>query len=143
MSTFDSLVLFYQSLDMVYIRRPKKLKRCVKSQKEDVSRVSDSEREFIRNWCEVRHIDDVFSTLALTYWVRTKARVAVCFILCDANKTLYMILCIHLSLKWLGYDECFKCNFFKDLIDVYPSLKPDKHRLMEVELLEALNWEMQ
>ncbi|CAN0525235.1 unnamed protein product [Scytosiphon promiscuus] len=74
--------------------------------------------------------------------MRTRSQVSVFFRLCDANKTLYMILCIHLSLKWLG-DEYQRCRFINDLREFYPSMNAEKHQRMEMELLWALNWEMQ
>ena len=110
-----------------------------------LSKVSDIEREFFWSWCRTRHLDDVFAVVALTYWIRAKAEVAVNFLFNPDNKTLYMVLCIHLALKWLGYDEEKHCNFFKDLADVVDGkgyLKPEVHQQMEVDLLKALNWEM-
>lgn len=106
-----------------------------------LSTISEVEREFIWNWCETRHLDDVFAVVALTYWVRARADVAVNFFFSDNNKTLYMVLCIHLSLKWLGYDEEYKCDFLKDLAQI-ESIEPKIHQRMEIELLKALNWEM-
>lgn len=108
-----------------------------------LSKISEVEREFIWNWCQKRNLDDVFPVVALTYWTRAKAEVAVDFLLKPENKDLYMVLCIHISLKWLGYDEEYKCDFFKDLVEVDQHLKPDIHRQMEIDLLKALNWEMQ
>lgn len=109
---------------------------------ETLSKISDAEREFIWNWCGLRHLDDIFAVVALTYWVRARADVAVNFLFKDNNKRLYMVLTIHLALKWLGYDEEKKCDFFKDLVDIDSSLEPKIHQRMEIELLKALNWEM-
>lgn len=109
----------------------------------ELSKVSEAEREFFWNWCGTRHLDDIFAVVALTYWVRARAEVAVNFLFNDKNKILYMVLCIHLSLKWLGYDEEKHCNFLKDLVDaVGVRLKPEVHQRMEMDLLKALNWEM-
>ena len=109
----------------------------------ELSKVSEAEREFFWNWCGSRHLDDIFAVVALTYWVRARAEVAVSFLFNDKNSTLYMVLCIHLALKWLGYDEENKCNFYKDLVDVVGvDLKPEVHQQMEMDLLKALNWEM-
>jgi len=80
--------------------------------------------------------------LALTYWMRTRSQVAVFFVICKPNKSLYMILCIHLALKWLG-DEYNRCRFLNDLKEVYPHMTGNKYEEMEIELLWALNWEMQ
>lgn len=108
-----------------------------------VSAIPDTEREFIWAWCRARHIDDVFPVLALTYWLRVRKRISVFFMLCDSNKNIYMVLCVHLALKWLGYDEVFKCSFFTDLVQIYSSMTVGKHQRMEMDLLEALDWEME
>lgn len=107
-----------------------------------LSAIPDSEREFMWCWCRTRHLDDVYAVVTLTFWVRTRSHVAVFFILDSHHKNTYMVLCIHLALKWLGYDEDHSCNFFKDLVDEKPELKPEHHRRMEMELLKALQWEM-
>lgn len=108
---------------------------------ETLANVSEEEREFIWKWCEVRHLDDIFAVVALTYWVRARADVAVNFFFRDSYKRLYMVLCIHLALKWLGYDEENKCDFLKDLVEI-EAVEPKRHQQMEIELLRALNWEM-
>lgn len=105
-----------------------------------MSKISGAERDFIWKWCEVRNLDDIFAVVALTYWVRARADIAVNFFFSDNNKTLYMVLCIHLALKWLGYDEEKKCDFRKDLVEI-ENVQPLIHRQMEIELLTALNWE--
>ena len=107
-----------------------------------LSNVSDTEREFIWEWCESRNLDDIFAVVALTYWVRARAEVAVDFLLEAENKRLYMVLCIHIALKWLGYDEQHKCDFFADLVGVHKGIKAEQHRRMEIDLLKALSWEM-
>lgn len=109
-----------------------------------LSTISEVEREFIWNWCENRHLDDVFAVVAMTYWVRARADVAINFLFNDNNKRVYMVLCIHLALKWLGYDEENKCDFFKDLVELVGKhfLRPVEHQRMEVDLLKALKWEM-
>ena len=107
-----------------------------------LSTIPEVEREFFWNWCEIRHLDGVFPVVALTYWVRARSDVAVNFLLDDSNKSLYMVLCIQIALKWLGYDEDHKCEFFKDLVELNPSIQPYEHRRMEYHLLVALNWIM-
>lgn len=107
-----------------------------------VTTISDLERNFFRDWCHKRHLDDVYRIKALTYWIRVKSSVSVNFILDEVNRRLYMILCIHISLKWLGYDEEFKCNFVNDLRQELSSLRPDQHQDMEMELLRELNWKL-
>lgn len=107
-----------------------------------LSNVPETEREFIWEWCESRNLDDIFAVVALTYWVRARAEVAVDFLLEENNKRLYMVLCIHVALKWLGYDEQYKCDFFADLVCVHKAIKAQQHQRMEIDLLKALNWEM-
>lgn len=107
-----------------------------------LSATSEEERGFVWGWCERRYLEDIFAVVALTYWVRCKAEIAVNFLLNEKNRELYMVICIHIAMKWLGYDEDHKCDFLKDLVDVYQEVKPRSHRRMEIEILEALNWEL-
>jgi len=107
-----------------------------------LSEIPVDERDFINSWCTSREIHEEPLLLSLTYWLRTRSQVSIFFGLCDSNKSLYMILCIHLALKWLG-DEYNRCRFLNDLKEVYPSANAEKHQRMEMELLWALNWEMQ
>jgi len=53
-----------------------------------------------------------------------------------------MVLCIHISLKFDGYDELFSCNFLRDLREVYPKLDPSSHFNMEFEILSHLQWNL-
>lgn len=110
----------------------------------NLSKIPDKEREFFWDWCGKRHLEDIFAVVGLTYWVRARAEVAINFLVRQENKKLYMILCIHLALKWLGYDEEKKCNFFSDLVEEDKSeyLRPEIHQRMEIDLLRALNWDM-
>lgn len=57
-------------------------------------------------------------------------------------KELYMIVCIHIALKWLGYDEVLKCNFVKDLREIAPTTK-EVHQEMEFLILSELGWDLQ
>ena len=107
-----------------------------------LSSVTDKERDFFWGWCRERHLDSVYIVSALVLWIRSKRIISIDFLLRDCNKELYMILCIHLSLKWNGYDEIHKCNFLYDLERVYPSIKACEHCDMEFRLLCALNWEL-
>lgn len=107
-----------------------------------LSNVPETERDFVWEWCQSRNLDDIFAVVALTYWVRARAEVAVDFPLEADNKRLYMVLCIHVALKWLGYDEEHKCNFFADLVGVHKEIKAEQHQKMEIDLLKALGWEM-
>lgn len=119
-----------------------KIRKFDEKSKGILSTTSEVEREFVWGWCENRFLEDIFPVVALTYWVRCKADVAVNFLLNKKNKELYMVICIHIAMKWLGYDEDHKCDFLKDLLDVYEEVKPEGHRRMEIEILEALNWEL-
>lgn len=108
-----------------------------------LSAVSEDEREFVWTWCSDRNLDDIFAVVALTYWVRAKAHVAVNFVIEESSRVVYMVLCIHLSLKWLGYDEDHKCDFFSDIKEVWHTARPEQHQSMEMDLLQSLKWEMQ
>lgn len=107
-----------------------------------LSKVPEVEREFIWDWCQKRNLDDIFAVVALTYWIRARAEVAVDFLVKPENKKLYMVLCTHISLKWLGYDEEYKCDFYKDLVEVSADVSACTHRQMEIDMLRALNWEL-
>jgi len=106
-----------------------------------LSSVSDEERDFFWGWCRLRHLDDIYIIHSLLLWVRSKRSISFEFVLRDCNKYLYMILCIHLSLKWNGYDEIHKCSFLYDLRQVYPHLSEIEHSRMEFSILRVLNWE--
>ncbi len=107
-----------------------------------LSIIPETERQFIWGWCQSRNLDDIFAVVALTYWVRARAHLVVNFLLHPDSKTLYMVLCIHAALKWLGYDEQHKCDFFTDLVGVRKDMKPGVHQRMEMDLLTTLNWEL-
>lgn len=104
--------------------------------------ISDAERIFIRNWCATRNLEDMYAIQALTYWIRVKASLVVSFIVRKENRELYMIICIHIALKWHGYDEVFECDFFKDLKEICPFLRCSEHQDMEIEVLRELQWEL-
>lgn len=104
--------------------------------------VTELERDFIRSWCSKRHLDDVYAIRALMYWIRTKNKISYSWILREENKYLYMVLCIHISLKYDGYDELYSCNFFKDLLEIYPSLDKSCYFTMEYEILSHLRWNL-
>jgi len=106
------------------------------------SLISDQERYFIRSWCENRHIDDIYSIRAILYWIRVKKNIQYSFILNTHNRELYMIICIHISLKFDGYDEMFLCNFIKDLKEIRPDIDSNSHFNMELEILKHLNWDL-
>ena len=107
-----------------------------------LSIISECERKFIREWCHFRHIEESFIIVALTYWMRCKSNIAVNFLRFPESKVQYMVLCIHVSLKFGGYCEMYKCNFIKDLNDYYKHITPSKHQSMEMDILRSLNWEL-
>lgn len=108
----------------------------------ELCKITDDERIFIRRWCAERNLEDLYPIQALTYWTRVKTSLLVSFILREQNRRLYMVICIHLALKWHGYDEMFKCNFYRDMKEVYPSLMCTEYHDMEIEVLRELQWEL-
>ena len=56
-------------------------------------------------------------------------------------KEFYMIVCIHVALKWLGYDEILKCDFVKDLREIAP-VTMDVHQEIEFMVLSELGWDL-
>ena len=113
--------------------------RLYEKKKTVLSRIPDDEREFFREWTESRNLENQYHVLALTYWMRVRAEIAVLFLLRD--KRMYMIVCIHIALKWLGYDEVYKCDFIRDLRELNP-VDPQEHGELEMEVLRALSWEL-
>jgi hypothetical protein len=79
--------------------------------------------------------------LAMTYWMRIKGPLGTFFLV--NHKEHYMIICIHLAIKWLAYEEenDKKCNYLEDLNQVAP-LRSTDHQNMELEVLKNLNWEL-
>lgn len=106
---------------------------------ENLSKILDDEREFFRVWTSSRHLEDQYYLLALTYWMRIRSEIATFFLIRD--KRLYMVLCIHTALKWLGYDEVHKCNFLKDLNEI-SSISSQDHAELEMEVLRGLSWDL-
>lgn len=102
-----------------------------------VSKVSDSERSFFREWTASRYIEEQFAVLALTYWTRVKSQLGTFFMI--RKKELYMLACIHLSLKWLGYDEIYKCNFIQDFKQI-SNISKDEHMDIEFHVFKELNY---
>ena len=103
----------------------------------DCCSITSEERNFFINWAKSRHITDQYIVLALTYWSRVKGGLGVFFLL--RKKELYMLSCIHLSLKWLGYDEEYKCNFIADFRQI-SKISQDDHKEIELHVLKELNW---
>jgi len=101
------------------------------------SPISEDERHFFREWAHLRHIDDQYVVLALSYWTRVKSSLGPFFII--RKKELYMITCLHISLKWLGYDEEYKCNFIADFRQV-SNITKDEHKELEMHILKELDW---
>lgn len=104
--------------------------------------ITEQERDFIRSWCAMRHIDDVYMIRSLLYWIRIRDNILYSLILNNRNREIYMILCIHTSLKFDGYDELFACNFIRDLREIIPDISPTKHFEMEFEVLTHLKWKL-
>ena len=103
-----------------------------------VTPVTPGEREFFWTWTRTRHLEDVYAVLSLTIWVRVKHH--VCQLLKFTEFTplpreVCMIICIHISMKYLGYDELFKCKFRDDL-----AVTAETHRKLEFSILQALDW---
>ena len=113
----------------------------VSSQK-TLASVTNCERDFFWGWCKERYIDDSYIVNSILIWIRSKNKLSVSFLLRDFNKELYMKLCIHLSLKWNGYDEIHKCNFLYDLKCTYPGITQKEHWEMELEILSILEWDI-
>lgn len=107
-----------------------------------ISNDTNDERAFIREWCEVRQLEESHIVVSTTYWLRCKSHIYTSFLMFPEAKDLYIILCVHLALKHLGYDEVHKCNFLLDLVEVYPSMNEGKHQEMEWELFRTLNFDM-
>ena len=107
-----------------------------------ISSISDEERDFIRSWCYHRNLDDIYSIRSILYWIRIRDKISYSWVLGKEKKNLYMILCIHISLKFDGYDELFSCNFLRDLREIYPMLDPSSHSNMEFEILSHLQWDL-
>lgn len=104
-----------------------------------LSAIPNDERDFFRGWVESRHLESQYLILALTYWMRIRSEIAVFFLV--REKKLYMILCIHTALKWLGYDEVYKCNFIQDLREV-AGISSQEHAELEIDVLRSLSWEL-
>lgn len=107
-----------------------------------LSRVRDDERDYIRMWCTKRYIDDSYAIRAIIYWIRVRSSLAVFFMLRENNRELYMIICIHVAMKWQGYDEIYKCDYLRDLRMVDPRLASIVHQDMEYHVLTSLGWEL-
>lgn len=104
-----------------------------------LSKIPDDEREFFREWVFSRHIEEQYLLLALSYWMRIRSGLVIMFLVKD--KRMYMIACIHTALKWLGYDEVYKCNFIQDFREI-GSINPQQHAELEFEILRELSWEL-
>lgn len=102
------------------------------------SPVTDEERAFFFEWVTKRNLENQYVVLALTYWMRVKSKIWTCFIV--HRKEFYMIVCVHISLKWLGYDEVRKCNI-KDLREIAP-ITMDTHQQIEFLILGELGWDL-
>lgn len=104
-----------------------------------VSAVTDDERTFFLEWGARRNLEKQHVVLAITYWMRVRSKIWTCFF--EHPKQFYMIACIHVALKWLGYDEVLKCNFIKDLRQIGP-ITMDTHQGIEFMVLSELGWDL-
>lgn len=100
--------------------------------------ITEDERHFVWEWCRVRRLDTVVSVLSLTFWLRCKNS----FDPPQFDAKVYMVVCSHLALKWLGYDEVFTMPYLEDLQFEDRTLIPSQHRKIEVEILKALHWDL-
>ena len=103
------------------------------------SPVTDEERAYFLEWVTKRNLPKQYFVLALTYWMRVRSRVWANMLIKGHPKEFYMIVCIHLALKWLGYDEVLKCNFVQDLQEV-AAVTMDVHQEIEFLVLSELGW---
>lgn len=103
------------------------------------SAVTDKERNFFLEWATKRNLEKQYVVLALTYWMRVRSKIWTCFL--ERPKQLYMIACIHVALKWLGYDEVLKCNFIKDLREA-AHVTVETHQDIEYLVLSELGWDL-
>ncbi len=87
-------------------------------------------------------MEDSYAIRAIIYWIRVRSSLAVFFRLIERNKELYMVICIHVAMKWQGYDEIYSVDFLKDLRTIYPELTVVVHQDMEYEVLTNLGWEL-
>ena len=103
------------------------------------SAILDDEWRFFHEWAARRNLDKMYLVLALTYWMRVRSRVWTCFL--QHPKEFYMIACLHVALKWLGYDEVLKCDFIRDFREVSPVDKR-LHQKIEILVLSELDWDL-
>ncbi|ACH46772.1 unknown [Feldmannia species virus] len=105
--------------------------------------IKHDEKDFVWTWCRERHLDDVYTVLALTIWIRVKPGITVFFLLDDRRKATYMVACVHIALKYLGYDELAKCDFLRDIRQVDPGASTEYHQNIEIQILEILDWKIE
>jgi len=103
------------------------------------SAVTDEERAFFLEWVTKRNIEKTYFVLSLTYWMRVRSKIWTHVLI--HPKEFFMIVCIHIALKWLGYDEVLKCNFVKDLRDIAP-VTVETHQEIEMLVLSELGWDL-
>lgn len=103
------------------------------------SAVTDDERIFFLEWGKKRNLEKQHVVLAITYWMRVRSKIWTCFF--EHPKQFYMIACIHVALKWLGYDEVLKRNFIKDLREIGP-VTMDTHQGIEFMIVSELGWDL-
>lgn len=104
------------------------------------SAVTDEERAFFLEWATKRNLEKQHVVLALTYWMRVRSKIWTCFLI-PHHKEFSMIVCVHIALKWLGYDEENKCNFIQDLREIGP-ITMETHQEIEFLILGELAWDL-
>ena len=105
----------------------------------EASAVTDEERDFFLEWGVKRNLEKQYVVLALTYWMRVRSRIWPCFY--ERSKQFYMVACLHVALKWLGYDEVLKCSFIRDLREI-GTITMDEHQSIEFLILTELGWDL-
>lgn len=105
------------------------------------SPVTDEERAYFLEWVTERNLQKEYFVLALTYWMRVRSKIWANMLIKEHPKEFYMIVCIHVALKWLGYDEVLRCNFVQDLREV-AAVTMDAHQEIEFLVLSELGWNL-
>ncbi|AAR26887.1 FirrV-1-B12 precursor [Feldmannia irregularis virus a] len=105
-----------------------------------MSAVTPEERNFFWTWTRTRYLEDVYTVLALTIWIRAKRYVIELRRVHAVPREVCMIICIHISMKYLGYDELFACRFRDDLLPYYCTMTAKMHEQLEYKILRALDW---
>jgi hypothetical protein len=104
-----------------------------------VSVIPTEDREWFTEWGEERFIEDVFVAQALCYWVRTRQMAVEER---EMPMGVYKVLCMHIAMKWLGYDEIYDINFLRDLRSEMGDITSTEHLETEIKILRFLQWKL-